>query len=390
MTIPVAIVSELTKRRGTKKIDLHSESVAPGDRHLERIPDDAQIIDVDEIKSITSTTCQGYILQFPDGQTPHSAYPFGLHDVRTLPWNYSVHNGVMTLRACGCSGCGTDAVIRSCKECQRLDKNPSLEGIRTRFKDGVHENAHYAYHGTGGYQQLLRRKDAQNEFYRLRGLNQAKKLLGKATALSDYKRFVVAIASGKVERVDRVLQRGLKQKRGINALLASLDAAAQGVYRPRTYTEKEDMRALLIWRLGGTRVAHINHRAQDAPSVSYLRSRSIVRPVIPSPRKPTVDEIHRNVEATIEGLDGVLAALGSVIHVVMMLDEVATEKRIRWDPKTNCFIGVCREHAHKTSMEFINPDDMEELFRCIDDGVVHHAAEVRVPIYLFASVFTYF
>lgn len=268
--IPAAIISELTKRRGKTDIDPHSKLVTREDRRSERTPDDAQIIDVDEIESNTNTACQGYVLQFPEGQSPHSAYPFGLHDIRTLPWNYSVHNGVMTLHACGCSGCGIDAVTRSCKECQQLDKNPSLEGIRTRFKEGVHENAQYAYHGTAGYQQLLRRKDAQNEFYRLRGLNQAKTLLGKATALSDYKRFVAAIASGKVERVEHVLQRGLKQKRGINALLASLDATAQGVYRPRTYTEKEDMRALLIWRLGGTRVAHINHRSQDAPSFSYL------------------------------------------------------------------------------------------------------------------------
>jgi len=156
------------------------------------------------------------------------------------------------------------------------------------------------------------------------------------------------------------------------------DAAAQGLYKPRTYTEKEDMQALLIWRLGGTQVAHINHHAQDAPSVSYLRSRSFVPPVIPSPGKPTAEEVHKNVEATIEGLDEVLAALGSVIHVVMMFDEVATEKRIRWDPKTNFFISACREHAHKTSMEFIGPSNMEELFRCIDDGVVHHAAEVRI------------
>ena len=28
-------------------------------------------------------------------------------------------------------------------------------------------------------------------------------------------------------------------------------------------------------------------------------------------------------------------------------------------------------------MEFINEGDMEELFRCLDDGVVHYAAEVR-------------
>ena len=60
-----------------------------------------------------------------------------------------------------------------------------------------------------------------------------------------------------------------------------------------------------------------------------------------------------------------------------MFDEVAAEKRIRWDLKTNFFLGVCREHAEKTSMEFINENDMEEVFRCLNEGEIHYAGEVR-------------
>ena len=33
---------------------------------------------------------------------------------------------------------------------------------------------------------------------------------------------------------------------------------------------------------------------------------------------------------------------------------------------------------HKTSIEFVNEGDMEELFRCIDKGKVHHAKEVTI------------
>jgi len=44
-------------------------------------------------------------------------------------------------------------------------------------------------------------KTSKIEFYRLRGLNQAKKLLTKATALSDQKRLVMAIVSGKASRL---------------------------------------------------------------------------------------------------------------------------------------------------------------------------------------------
>jgi hypothetical protein len=146
------------------------------------------------------------------------------------------------------------------------------------------------------------------------------------------------------------------------------------------------MKAFLLWKLGGNRVAEINHRANNAPSVSYLRTRSTVPPIIPSHEQPTVEQVTANVEATFDGVLDVIHDENSskFIQTVLMFDEIATEKRIRWDPKTNYFLGLCREHAHNTATEFVNEDDMEELFQKLDDGEVHHAGEVRK--FLFASV----
>ena len=156
----------------------------------------------------------------------------------------------MTLFARTCIGfpSGTEG---SCQSCLDLPKNKSLEGIRTRLVDGVHQNAQFLYHGFSGLHEVLRRKDEQIEFYRLRGLNRARTLLGKATALSDYKWFMVAIASGKVARVDRLIHIALRQKKGIRGIMLTWEAAAQGIYSPKSFTEEEDMRALLLWRLGG-------------------------------------------------------------------------------------------------------------------------------------------
>jgi hypothetical protein len=188
---------------------------------------------------------------------------------------------------------------------------------------------------------------------------------------------LIAIASGKVTRVDRLIAIGLAQKKSL--IEAYLNAGA-GVYRPRGYTEEEDMKNLLIWRLSGNRVAQINHRANGAQSITYLRSRSTVPPLIPSPAQPTVEQVQMNLEATIGGILDVLhnrVQTGGVIHAVVMFDELATEKRVCWDPKTNFFLGICRQHAHKTSTEFVNEGDMEELFRNLDDELVHYATEVR-------------
>jgi len=219
----------------------------------------------------------------------------------------------------------------------------------------------------------------QIEFYRLRGLNQARKLLTKATALSDQKRLLMAIASGKASRVDRLISINLHQRRGARGLLALYMAAAEGYYNPKSFTEEEDLKALLLWKLGGNQVAEINHRANNTPSISYLRTRSTVPPIVPSHERPTTEQVKANVKATFDGILDVVHSQNrsKFIHTVLMFNKLAAEKRIRWDPKTNYFLGLCREHAHNTAMEFVNEGDMEELFQRLDDGRVHYAGEVR-------------
>jgi hypothetical protein len=93
-----------------------------------------------------------------------------------------------------------------------------------------------------------------------------------------------------------------------------------------------------------------------------------------------------NVEATLSSILDEIHQIrrGKPLHTIVMFDEPATEKRIQWDLKTNHFLGLCREHAHKTSLQFINEGDLEELFKQIDDGNIHYAGEVR--LFQFASV----
>lgn len=350
------------------------------------VVEDEEIIDIDtfqyedtiEKPKPSAPACKGFLLTFPETKSPNTAYPFALHDTLILPWDYALKNGVMSLFARSCTGLSRGDG-RACQPCQQLIKNKTLEGILKRIENGIHERTGFAYYGFSSLQETLHRKNRTIEFYRLRGLNQAKKLLAKATALSDQKRLIMAIASGKISRVDCLISIGLEQKKGPRGLLASYIAAAEGHYNPKSFSEEEDMKSLLMWRLGGNRVAEINHRANNAPSVAYLRTRSTVPPIIPSPGQPTVAQVKANLEATFDGLLDVLHSqnCSKCIHAVLMFDELAMEKRIRWDPKTNHFLGICREHAHKTSTEFVNENDMEELFQNLDDGEVHYAGEVR-------------
>ncbi|KAF8165869.1 hypothetical protein B0H34DRAFT_671602 [Crassisporium funariophilum] len=217
----------------------------------------------------------------------------------------------------------------------RLSANATLQGILTCIEDGIHENAGFAYHGFGGLQQMLHRKNQRIKFYKLQGLNQAWKLLGKAAALSEQKQLLMAISSGETKQLDGH-QHWLLSTEGVRGLLALVTAAAQGYYQPKSYLEEEDMKALLIWKLSGNRVAEINHCALGAPSVSYLRTQSTVPQIIPSHAQPELQQVKSNIEATITSI----------------LDEIHNIRRGR--------------------------GDLEELFKQIDDGNVHYAGKARL------------
>ncbi len=46
-------------------------------------------------------------------------------------------------------------------------------------------------------------------------LNQTRKLTGKAAALDDHNQWILAVASGRADRVEALVQAGIKQKAGV-------------------------------------------------------------------------------------------------------------------------------------------------------------------------------
>ena len=65
------------------------------------------------------------------------------------------------------------------------------------------------------------------------------------------------------------------------------------------------------------------------------------------------------------------------MHQIFMLDELKTEERLRHDPDSNRIHGVCREHGHRTSLEFNSEKKVDLWLWAIDKKEVHLAVEVR-------------
>ncbi|KAJ7696885.1 hypothetical protein B0H16DRAFT_1903738 [Mycena metata] len=333
---------------------------------------------------ILSRRCNGFIFPLKQNQTISDAYPIQMHDKGGLPWDFGVRRQVLYLTAHSCTGTRRPG-LENCGPCANLANHNMLKGIINRSADGVHENANLLYQPTTALIGITRTKSFVIQNLRLGVLNNSRKLLTQTKSLSDYKRLVVAIGSGDVKRVDRVIAVCVKQKRGIRGMLDAYLRAAKGLWKPAN-SEEEDMFGLAMLKLAGVRVTEIAHRALGLPGVTTLRNRMITPPLTASPGAPQVEEIQKNIEACFGGIVDALAAK-KVVHQIVMFDEIATEKRIRWDPRTNHFLGVCRQHAHHVGLEFNGERDLDELLDALKkkatadgklDSLVHNAGEVTV------------
>ncbi|KAJ7455119.1 hypothetical protein FB451DRAFT_1049058, partial [Mycena latifolia] len=330
------------------------------------------------------SACTGIQLTFPPGQNHHLSYPFGLHAHFQLPWDYSSEGERFFLRSKNCRKriVGSDPGL--CKPCRDLDqRNEALQSIRDRIADGIDENTSSIYFPIGGLLQKIQRKQDQVKAMRLTKLNDTRLLAGKIAELDLHKQLMMAIATGDVPRVSQLLHAGINNGESINAMLerfyrACVDVHHEGPkYNPKGFSPDDYMVGLCVLRLGGARLADILHRALGLPGLTTLRKHSIIRPLRASPGMPTVAEIEENIDAYTVGEEIPVGPV-RIIHRVVMLDEVAVEKRARWDDKTNMILGACREHSHTVPLDFSDLEDAKTFFAALDRKDVHLASEATV------------
>lgn len=348
------------------------------------ISDDEDILSVRCTTGVSSTkqkahleACPGYLLTFPRGQWADTSYPFALHTLLSLPWYYRTRKEGFYLVSHSCLGRAVAG--QRCGPCDNLGNNEYLKKIIVRYTYGVHDNSPLVFHGIGGLVEVVRRKTSTIDVLRLSRLNAARKIIGQEGVIDIHKQMLLALSTQRIPRIDRVLRTGFKHGAGIHSMLEMIKRAAAGTYHPKSYDEEDDLQALLFLRLGGARVADIAHKIFGTPSVQTIRTRTTVPQIVPSPSFPTCNEIQRNVASCFEGLLDCLNVSGQKsLHAVAMFDELAIEKRPRWDDKSNKVLGICREHGDGTSLEFTSEDDLEAVWDELRSGKIHLAHEVCV------------
>ncbi|KAJ7716441.1 hypothetical protein B0H16DRAFT_1339048, partial [Mycena metata] len=328
--------------------------------------------------------CTGIRLIFPPGENQHVSYPFGLHAKLTLPWNYYSEGEHFFLRATTCRKHVPGSTPALCRSCRNLDERDEvLREIRWRIVHGIDENTPLLYFPIGGLLARIRKKNTQLDTMRVTRLSDTRMLAGKIAELDLHKQFMMAIAETDERRISQLVRAGLNNGESISAMLerfyrACVDVHHEGPkYNPKGFTSDDYMVGLCVLRLGGARLADILHCALGLPGLTTLRKHSIIRPLRAPPGMPTISEIEQNIDAYTAG-EAVPTGPTRIVHRVIMLDEIAVEKRARWDDKTNMILGACREHCHNVPLEFCDLTDAETFFQAVDQKRVHLASEATV------------
>ncbi|KAE9389483.1 hypothetical protein BT96DRAFT_946828 [Gymnopus androsaceus JB14] len=298
------------------------------------------VIDVDNL-DLPAPQCTGFVVIFPPGKTPHSAYPTALHDLHSLPWGYRITRGSTFIFSNGCKEPNLLPHSVSCKDCKSVKEHPVLKGILERLKTGVSETMPFTYHGHEGMVALARQKTGQIDEFRLRAQNTSQKLAVR-------ERF---------ERVDSLIQAGLKARMGIHGLLNSYEHAAEGLYHPKGYEEKDNLRAILFWCLGGARTCKIAHKSLSLPEHV---AKTCIKFENENNLKMMMDDIqtgdvHLASKATV-GTVGILSGDSRIYSARPILISGTCKKE--------------RAHAHA------------DLIQCTIDSVCRKSADMNLPLHL--------
>ncbi|KAH9011001.1 hypothetical protein EDB84DRAFT_1681136 [Lactarius hengduanensis] len=320
-------------------------------------------------KARQEAMCKRHVVSAPHGQTGIGAYPFLLHVEEHTPWEFSSYCGTLLLHARKCENRDLDE-NGLCQPCRALLSNLKFKKVLDRIENGVNEKAPYKFHGLAGMTETARKKIVPL-ICSVFGEPTTRRNLSGAKAQSP------CTGSGNVPRLDRVLRVASDRRMSVAAILDLIQKAGRGLYRPKGFTEKEDLQTLLFLRLGGQRVAEIAHRMFGIPAPSTVRRRTIIPPLICSPSYPLAKDLETNLAAAFDSLSATLAAQGKY-HIVLMFDEIAQETRPRWCDRTNQILGWCREHTKGRCMDFNSIADAELLFQDMVCGNVHLAHEATV------------
>lgn len=256
-------------------------------------------------------------------------------------------------------------------------------GIRHRALDGVDESTPWSFLSAEQMVSSLQKKTLIINRLKLQSLNAARKIGMRNRHLAAWKRLSMAIGREDIPRIQSLMATQHRAGASVFTILEKIDQAARRAYSPRGYQIADFQRAFLIYKLGGRAAANIAHKALGTPSIDATKRHIITAPLQSSSGFPTVTELKSNLAICYPPRllvqDVGLNETQRIQGMTMAVDEMKVQERLRWDPRSNHILGVCREHGGclgTSALEFRSIVQADAVLTGLKDKFIHFATEV--------------
>ena len=191
-------------------------------------------------------------------------------------------------------------------------------------------------------------------------------------------RFLMALVSHDVPRLRQLISVCMRQKRSMTFIVDKLEKAISGIYNPKGYNQLDYDICPMVLLTGGPRLLHVLHQTSGLPSLC-----TAYRVV---DRENALKDVHLTLTTMCDIENMVQTNVKKVLEISKTLrsgptmwsvkvDEVATEKRLRYKTETNEIYGLCATHSKKENVTFTNIRVAEQLERCLEEETHHLATE---------------
>ncbi|KAJ8508387.1 hypothetical protein ONZ45_g9334 [Pleurotus djamor] len=286
-------------------------------------------------------------------------------------------NGLIYLRSTQCDPtidtggevCQLCAEIGSTKFLKRAEERARLE------KTSDHLNTEYLTHAQA--KTRLFEKAETILGLRQKLYQQDKSSIVLHRKLDDNKRFISALASGDVPRIQHLIASGIRNNKSVNTMYAELQSKIVTMRSSKQFNQTDLDLARLVQHLGGRKLLFALNKALGIPSVTVLARSSRRRSMLlPSVGSPTTSELQRNCEISFPRSTDTPRQRG----YCLMIDGLAIRRGVRWLRSTNFLVGLCREHSGNMDMSTRRFSGVEDVWKMVhgDHPTVHYGGEATV------------
>ncbi|KAH9833218.1 uncharacterized protein C8Q71DRAFT_712933, partial [Rhodofomes roseus] len=290
-------------------------------------------------------------------------YPFHRHETRTFPWELvGISNrNWLRLRSTSCERYAKTRNATQCASCEKIPGLPEYISFVERADGDAPKNTPYQYLTHKQLIAITTKLAAQIRQLQLQ-------IARRERRINDHQRLTMLLASNDVKRLRQLLTVSLRNGSSPRYLLAQLQRAIAGVYKPRGPGGRFDTReleiAFLAKALGGPRLLYALNKSLGLPSPSTVNETYPVPELLPCVKSPTNHEVFGNVGRLMAPEvkpPAPVYASNKRAGLIAMFDGVSIEEKCRYLPASDSVVGLCREHSADIGTRVTSIEDVEAI-----------------------------